>query len=131
MLNQGIVNRAGHKPGVLLHVAVQLLEVGGAGLGAHGDGVVEGGGELLGVPRIKNQAAVEALRGAGELGQDHDAVALLLAGDVLVAHEVHAVARRGDEAHLRRGIEGDQLVEGDGLVHEVDGHEFDGAWILC
>ena len=113
--------------GVLAHVLGQLLVVELALLIAHGDGVVDRVGQLLRVPRVDDQAAVQALCRARELGEDHDAVALLLCGDVLVGHQVHAVSCRGDEADVRDRVEGDQLVEGHGLVHEVDWHELDGA----
>lgn len=41
-------------------------------------------GYLLRVPRIDDNGAIERLSGAGELGEDHDAVAGLLAGYVFV-----------------------------------------------
>lgn len=88
---------------------------------------MDGISQLLGVPGIDDDAAVQALCGTGELGKDHHTVALFLAGDVLVRDEVHAVPRRGDEAHVRDSIEGRQLVRGDRLVHEVDGHKLDSA----
>ncbi|CRK33032.1 hypothetical protein BN1708_005977 [Verticillium longisporum] len=113
--------------GVLEDVALELLVVGLALLGGHGDGVVEGVGELLGVPGVDDEGAGEGLGGAGELGEDHDAVTLALRGNVLVRDEVHAVAGRGDEADVRDGVQGRQLLEGDGLVEEVDRHKLNGA----
>jgi hypothetical protein len=83
--------------------------------------------DLLRVPRVDDDAAVQALRRARELGEDERALARLLARNVLVANEVHAVARRADEAYVRDGVERAQLVERQALVHEVDRHEVDGA----
>jgi hypothetical protein len=83
--------------------------------------------ELLGVPGVDDQAAVQALCRTSEFGQDHDAVALLLRRDVLVGHQVHAIAGGGDQADVRNRVKRDQLVERDRLVHEVNWHEFNGA----
>lgn len=81
----------------------------------------------LGVPRVDDDRAVQALGRASELREDHHTVLLLLARDVLVADEVHAVARAADEADIADRVERAQLVERQGLVHEVDGHEVDSA----
>jgi hypothetical protein len=54
-------------------------------------------------------------------------VSLLLGCDVLVGHQVHSVTGRRDEADVGDGVEGDQLVERDRLVHKVDRHELDCA----
>lgn len=122
-------DEAGTPPsrGVLEDVALQLAEVGLALVGSHGDGVVDGVGELFRVPGIDDEAAVEGLCGTGELGEDHDAVVLALGGDVFVRDEVHAVAGGGDETDVGDGVESRQFVKGDGLMQEVDGHELDGA----
>jgi phytoene dehydrogenase-like protein len=54
-------------------------------------------------------------------------VALLLGSDVLVGHQVHAISCRRDKAYVGDGVESDQLIKGDRLVHEVDWHELDGT----
>ena len=51
-----------------------------------GDGLVDGIGNLLRVPWVHHNRAVQALRGPGEFGKDHDTLAGLLAGDVLVGN---------------------------------------------
>lgn len=122
-----LLDEGGTPPGrgVLEDVLLELAVVGLAHLGGHGDGVVDGVGELLGVPGVDDEARGERLGGARELGQDHDAVAVALARDVLVRHEVHAVARRRHEADVRHGVERRQLVRVHALVQEVDRHELD------
>ena len=45
----------------------------------------------------------------------------------LVTHEVHTITRTCDQADVTNGVEGAELVERQALVHEVDGHEVNGA----
>lgn len=112
-------------PRVLVDIFGELLVVESALFGAHGDRVMDGVGQFFSVPGVDNDAAVETLRGTSELGQDHGAVAFLLAGNVLVGHEVHAITCRRNQTHVGNSVQSDELVEGDRLVHEVDRHEFD------
>lgn len=85
---------------VLPDVFGKLLVVELALLVAHCDGVVDRVGQLLGIPGVDDQTAVQTLGGTGELGQNHDAVALLLCGNILVGHQVHAVSCRGNETNV-------------------------------
>jgi hypothetical protein len=114
-------------PGVLPDVFRQLLVVQAPLLVAHGDCIVNGISQFLGIPWVDDQTSVQALGSTSKLGQDHDTVSLLLCCDVLVRHQVHTVAGRGNQADVGNGVQRDQLVEGDGLVHEVDRHELDSA----
>lgn len=50
--------------------------------------------DLLRVPRIDDDGAVKRLSGAGELGEDHDAVAGLLAGYVFVGDLITRTTHR-------------------------------------
>ena len=70
--------------GVLVDVFGELVVVDSTLLVTHGDRVVDGISKLLSVPRVDDQRSVKALRGAGELGENHHTVALLLASNVLV-----------------------------------------------
>ena len=91
------------------------------------------------IPRINDQSAViEITRRSGELAQNQRARGenlrgslhgfVVVASDVLVADQIHAVAGAGDEADVRGGVEGCELVWGDGFVEEVDWGVGDGAW---
>ena len=92
---------------------------------------------LLRVPRIDNYRAVQALCGASKLAENHHAVATLvrrrrqrprtLRGDVFVRNEIHAITRAADKTCVRDGVERAELVKRQRLVHEVYGHEVDGA----
>mmetsp|Transcript_21912 Transcript_21912/g.69954 ORF Transcript_21912/g.69954 Transcript_21912/m.69954 type:complete len:219 (-) Transcript_21912:258-914(-) len=91
-------------------------------LGRHREGEVEAAGELARVVRVDSHAArAERLRGACKLGEHQHALGGLLASDVLVAHEVHAVAQRGDDARGRGVVERGELGKVDGLVEVLDG----------
>ena len=50
----------------------------------HSDRLENGVRDLLRVPWVHDDTAVQTLSRAGELGQDHDTLTLLLASDVLV-----------------------------------------------
>jgi hypothetical protein len=93
------------------------------------------------IPWIYNQSAViEITRRSGKLAQNQRARCenfrgslhgfVVVARDVLVADQIHAVAGAGDEADVRGGVEGGELVWGDGFVEEVDWGVGDGAWYL-
>lgn len=47
--------------------------------------------------------------------------------DVFVGDQVHTVTGGGDQTNVTYGVQGDQLFEGDGLVHEMDGDELHGT----
>ena len=84
-------------------------------------------GQVANVPGVDDDTSVQALGSAGKLRQDHGTVALLLAGNVLVRNEVHAITGGGNETSVGNGVEGDELLEGDALVHKVDGDKLDSA----
>ena len=88
---------------------------------------LDGPRDVGGVGRLHEQCSVQEVRRASVFGQDRDAAAILLARDVLEADEVHAVAERGDEADVGDGVEGCQVLSGDGVVDETDGSVGDGA----
>ena len=115
-------------PGVLVDVFGKLLVVDASLLVSHGDSVVNGIGQFFRVPGVDDDAAVETLSCASEFGQDHGSMTLLLRCDVLVGHKVHAIAGRRNETDITDSVECNQLIKRDRLVHEVDGHEFDGAY---
>ena len=119
-------NEAGTPPcgSVLEDVALELAVVCLALLRAHSDGIVNGVREFFGVPGVDDEAAVKGLGSAGELGEDHDTVIVALSGDIFVGDKVHAIAGGGDKADVGNSIECGELVKGDGLVQEVDGHKF-------
>ena len=114
-------------PCVLIDVFVQLFEIGRTLFISHGDSIIQGASQLLGVPRIEDETAIETLGRASELGQHHDAMALALRCDVLVGHKVHPVACGRDEAHIRDSVQRNQFVEGNGLVEEMDGRELNSS----
>ena len=58
----------------------------GARLRVHRDRLEDRVGDLLRVPGVDDNTTVQALGRTSEFGQDHDALSLLLAGDVLVRH---------------------------------------------
>lgn len=92
----------------------------------------------LTIPRIHNQRAVEQRCRSCEFRQYEasgrhcfargDDGFVAVAGDIFVAHEVHAVAHAGNEADVCRGVEGRELVGGDGGVEELDGDVVYFAW---
>lgn len=112
---------------VLFHVMVEFVVVDGALLLAHGDGGVDGVDELVRIPRIDDETAGKRFGDASEFGQDEAAVTLVLAGNVLFGDEVHAIAGGGDKAHVGDGVECNELIEGDGIMDEVDWGEFNRA----
>ena len=76
------------------------------------------------IPRVNNQSAIiEVSRCSGELAQDQGTRCkcfgrnlhgfLMVARDVLVADQVHAVAGTADEADVRGGVQGRELVRVD------------------
>ena len=116
-----------HPPSKLLHITIQFPKRHRSLFLAHRDRLIDCTHKVLGVPRVDDETGVEGLCGSSELREDHHTVALGLRGDVLVGNEVHAVACTGYEADVRDSVEGDELIEVDGSVHEMDGHEFDCA----
>eukprot|EP00965_Chrysotila_dentata_P186842 6168723-Pleurochrysis_carterae.AAC.1 len=107
---------------VLTYVLARVLVEHGALVGGHCEGFVQTARNVVRVVRVDAHAAgAERLRRARKLGEDEHAVCPGLAGNVLVRDQVHAVAQRGDDAGGGRGVEGDQLVEGDGGVEVVHG----------
>jgi hypothetical protein len=62
-------------------------------LAVHCHSLVDRVCDLLRVPGVHDDAAVQALRRARKLGEHESALPRLLARDVLVADEVHAVTR--------------------------------------
>ena len=113
--------------GVLEDIAFKLAIVGLALVGAHGNRVVDRVGKLLRVPRVDDQTSVQTLSCASELGQNHDAMILALRGNILIRDEVHAITGGADQADIADSVESSELIERDGLVEEVDGHELDSA----
>ena len=60
--------------------------------------------EALDVVRVADERLVQLVGGAGELAEHQRAAVVVAAGDVLLGHQVHAVAQRGDE-HDVGGLE--------------------------
>lgn len=116
--------------GVLVDVFGKLVVVDASLLISHGHSVVDSISQFFRVPRVDNDAAVKALSCASEFGQDHGTVTLLLSCNVLVRNEVHAVTGRRDKTDVTDSVECNQFIERDRLVHEVDGHEFNGSCLL-
>ena len=80
-----------NRPSVFGNVFVKFCKIDSAEFWAHGDGCLNGTRELLRVPRIDSNAAVEALRCSSKFRKDQNAIALLLSGNVLKGNKVHAV----------------------------------------
>lgn len=114
-------------PGVFGHVFVQLGEIKSALFVTHGDSLLVCTSQLLRVPWVDNDAAVKTLGSTCKLRQYQNAMALLLCRDVLVGDQVHSVAGRRYDASIGDGVERNELIKVDGLVEEVDGHEFNRA----
>ena len=73
------------------------------------------------VPGVEQQATGQPFRRAREFGEQQDAMAFLLADDVFVRDQVHAVTDGGDETDGGGRVQGEESLEGDGLVDQVDG----------
>jgi hypothetical protein len=133
---------------VLVDVLEQLAVVLGADAGVHRDCFVDSVGDLLGVPGVDDDGAVEGLGSTCEFGEDHDALTCLLAGNVFirdlsklnvrfilnnkrvegaVTYQVHSITRTRHQADIADGVQSTELVKVQALVHEVDGHKIDGA----
>jgi len=84
-------------------------------------------GELLGVPRIDNQAAIQALYSSSEFGQYHDSMTLLLASNVLIRNQVHTITRIRDEVDIGYSVQSDEFLKGNRFMHKVNRHKLDGA----
>ena len=84
-------------------------------------------GEVFRIPWINNESAIERLCRAGEFRENHYAMSLALRGDVFVRDKIHAIPSTRYETGIRDGVEGGEFFETDGLVEEVNGHEFNGA----
>lgn len=61
---------------------------------AHGHGFLVGACQFFGVPGVHNNTTVQTLGCSGEFRKHQHSMALLLGGDVLVGHQVHAVTGR-------------------------------------
>ena len=81
--------------------------------------------EALDVVGVADVRLVELVPGAGELRQDEGSAAVVPAGDVLLGHEVHAVAQRGHQQDVGREEERRHLVARVGVVQVVDGRRAD------
>lgn len=114
-------------PGVLGNVFVELGKVQRALFVTHGDGFLVGTGQLFRVPGVHDDTTIQTLGSTSEFGEDENAMSLLLAGNVLVCDEVHAVTSRRDNAGIGDGVEGNELVKVDRLVQEMNGLELDSA----
>jgi len=82
----------GNVPSILIDVLGQFLVVDSSLLVAHGHGVMDSIRKLFSVPWVHNQAAVQALGRARELGKDHATVTFLLASNILIGDQIHTVA---------------------------------------
>ena len=108
--------------------------------------LVDGVCDLLGVPRIDDNASVQTLGSTGKLGKDHHPLSVLLTSDIFVrdlkasvnrrlstgggakyTHQIHTITSTADQADIANGIKSTKLVECQTLVHKVDGHKFDGS----
>jgi hypothetical protein len=76
--------RAPKRRAVLGHVLEQLFVVLPTQLFGHRDRLVDRICDLLAIPRVDDDRAVQRLRGAGKLREDHHTLALLLASHILV-----------------------------------------------
>ena len=89
----------------------------------HGDRPVDGLGDPVDVVRVDDHGALELAGGAGERGQDqHPRVVGVLSGDVLLGHQVHAVAQRGHQPDPCRPVEAGQRALGVGAVDVAQRH---------
>ena len=75
--------------------------------------------------RVDEDGAGELLGGTGELREDERAVVVEAARDVLLGHEVHAVAQGGDEHDVGGDEERRHLIARIGVVEVVDGDRAD------
>mmetsp|Transcript_15521 Transcript_15521/g.33610 ORF Transcript_15521/g.33610 Transcript_15521/m.33610 type:complete len:459 (-) Transcript_15521:1495-2871(-) len=102
----------------------EVLAVALAALGvAHGERLLDGGGEVAHVPGVDQDGPrAQALRRPRKLRQHQHPRVLRLARHHLVRHQVHAVADGRDERDVGEGVERAQLVEAEAAVEVVDGH---------
>ena len=87
---------------------------------------------VVDVPRVDQQRArAQALRCACKLTQHQHSMVLCLAGDVFVAHQVHAVAQAGHQRDVCDRVERAELSERETAVQMVDGHVHQRAVLAC
>ena len=72
-------------------------------------------------------AGPEALSGACKFRHNKDAGAILLARNILEAHEIHAVAEARHERYIRDRVKGHKLVKVEAPVEVMDGHGAEAA----
>jgi hypothetical protein len=81
----------------------------------------QGVGNLFGAVGIDDQRLLHLPRGAGEARQDqHARILRRLRGDVLLGHQVHAVAQRRDQRGLGGAIDPGQLVAAIAAIEVAD-----------
>ena len=117
-------------PGILVNVFVEFGKIKCSLLVAHGHGFLICSRQLLRVPRVDDDTAVQTLSGSREFREDQNAVAVSLRGDVFIGDEIHPVSGGGHDARIGDGVERKQLVKVDGLVQEVDGHKLHSACFM-
>ena len=89
----------------------------GDGRGRAHDGVLH----ALDVVRVDQERADELVGRAGELAQHERAGFVVAAGDVLLGHQVHAVAQRGHQHDVGGQVQRGHLLARVGLVQVVHG----------
>jgi len=117
-------------PSILVDIFLQLLVVDLALFIAHRHGLVNGIRKFLSVPGIDHQTPIQALCSPSKLGKHKLTMTLLLTSNVLKRDQIHSIPSRRDKTDIGDSVESHQLVESDGLVHEVDWHKLDSAWAV-
>ena len=79
-----------------------------------------GGLQPVDVVRVDQVGLPQLLRGPGELAQHQRAVVAVPAGHVLLGHQVHPVAQRGDDHDVGRPVHGGHLLPRVGVVQVDD-----------
>ena len=91
-----------------------------AGFGAtHRDRRLDGVDEPLGIVWVDDDRLFELVDRAGELAEHEHTAAVGARGDELLGDEVHAVAQRRHEHHVRGAVEGDELGQRQAAVEVV------------
>src|SRR5699024_4449342 len=120
--------RNDHVPGIFRDVFVELLKLLSLLLLAHRDGLVVRTREFLRLPRVLNDAVVQALTVPAKLGEYQLALAPLLRSNIFTTHQSHADRSGGDDASIRDCVPRDQLIESLRLLYELNRHVVNGAF---
>src|ERR1700687_4807473 len=89
---------------VFAHGGAHVAHAGDLFVDGHGDGALDGGGELPHIVGIHEQSVREFKGGAGKAAEDQHALTIVAGSHEFLGHQVHTVVKRGHHTEVGGAI---------------------------